>query len=288
MLNAAPCRHSARLDCRVLRSPSRVRCAGLRPPLTAPTGRSSTHPTHSNFKRGQRISIYGRKFTDAGASKIKTFGLVVAIAVAVTIANKAVLAATIGFDDFNTGGGTAFAAANRYVSQGIVFSRTIPVEDVQAVEPAFFPTFLAQGGTPPNAMALTLVSPVGFLSINASFVVPGTATPATTDLVSVRVFDTNVGTTLGTLEAFNSSGVLIATDTATTPPSQAGTLEVAVPDIASAQFSSDSDGADFDNLVFRHAGRGRRARARLHLSPARTPARLPIFPHRTGSRSSMM
>jgi len=53
LLNAAPCRHSARLDCRVLRAPSRVRCAGLRPPLTAPTGRSSAHPTHSNFKRGR-------------------------------------------------------------------------------------------------------------------------------------------------------------------------------------------------------------------------------------------
>src|SRR5215472_12866940 len=39
----------------VLRSPSRVRCAGLRPPLTAPTGRSSAHPTHSFFKRGRNI-----------------------------------------------------------------------------------------------------------------------------------------------------------------------------------------------------------------------------------------
>src|SRR5215469_14622618 len=45
--------HSAWLDCRVLRLPSRVRCAGLRPPLTAPTGRSSAHPTHSDFKRGR-------------------------------------------------------------------------------------------------------------------------------------------------------------------------------------------------------------------------------------------
>jgi hypothetical protein len=199
---------------------------------------------------GARIYQDGRKLMDAGANKIKTFCLLGVIAVAVTVANKAALGETIGFDDFDTGGGTAFAAANRYVSQGIVFSRTIPVEDVQAVEPAFFPTFLAQGGTPPNAMALTPVSPVGFLSINASFVVPGTATPGITDLVSVRVFDTEVGTTLGTLEAFNSSGVLIATDTATTPPSEAGTLEVAVPDIASVQFSSDSDGADFDNVSF--------------------------------------
>src|SRR6516225_5158665 len=45
----AECRtmpHSAWLDCMVPRSPSRVRCAGLRPPLTAPTGRSQlTQPT---------------------------------------------------------------------------------------------------------------------------------------------------------------------------------------------------------------------------------------------------
>jgi hypothetical protein len=46
LLNAAPCRHSAGLDCRVLWSPSRVRCAGLRPPLTAPTGRFAAHPTN--------------------------------------------------------------------------------------------------------------------------------------------------------------------------------------------------------------------------------------------------
>jgi Acetyltransferase (GNAT) domain len=39
-------------DCRVLWSPSRVRCAGLRPPLTAPTGRYHHTPTHSDFKRG--------------------------------------------------------------------------------------------------------------------------------------------------------------------------------------------------------------------------------------------
>ena len=44
--------HSAWLDCTVLRAPSRVRFAGLRPPLTAPAGRSSLDPTHSDFKRG--------------------------------------------------------------------------------------------------------------------------------------------------------------------------------------------------------------------------------------------
>src|ERR1700746_4169024 len=46
LLNAAPCRHSAILDRRVLRSPSRARSAGGRPPLTAPTGRFQlTQPT---------------------------------------------------------------------------------------------------------------------------------------------------------------------------------------------------------------------------------------------------
>src|SRR5246127_1085075 len=59
LASMAECRtmpHSAELDCRVPRSPSRVRFAGLRPPLTAPTGRSSAHPTHSDFKRGSSIN----------------------------------------------------------------------------------------------------------------------------------------------------------------------------------------------------------------------------------------
>jgi hypothetical protein len=49
--------HSALLDCTVLRSPSRVRCAGLRPPLTAPAGRSLSDPTHSDFKRGGSLFV---------------------------------------------------------------------------------------------------------------------------------------------------------------------------------------------------------------------------------------
>src|SRR6201997_2250489 len=61
LASMAECRtmpHSAELDCRVPRSPSRVRFAGLRPPLTASTGRSSAHPTHSDFKRGKKIGHF--------------------------------------------------------------------------------------------------------------------------------------------------------------------------------------------------------------------------------------
>src|SRR4029077_6370590 len=53
----AECRtmpHSAELDCRVPRSPSRVRFAGLRPLSTAPPGLSSPQHTQSSFKRGYK------------------------------------------------------------------------------------------------------------------------------------------------------------------------------------------------------------------------------------------
>jgi hypothetical protein len=33
---------------------SRVRCAGLRPPLTPPASSNTTESTHSKFKRGQK------------------------------------------------------------------------------------------------------------------------------------------------------------------------------------------------------------------------------------------
>src|SRR4029077_16545184 len=73
LASMAECRtmpHSAELDCRVPRSPSRVRFAGLRPPLTAPTGRSSAHPTHSDFKRGHNMHILNSLKTKCGEGGI--------------------------------------------------------------------------------------------------------------------------------------------------------------------------------------------------------------------------
>lgn len=172
------------------------------------------------------------------------------VAVVVLLLDQNLRAGTIGFDDFNAGAGTGFAVADRYSAQGIVFSRNIPIENVSVVEPAFYSTFVAAGGTPTNAVALTLASPVGFLSIDSTFVVPGTSTAAVTDLVRIQVFDTEVGSTLGTLLAYNAGNQLIAAATAITPASENGILQVSAPGIARVEFSSDADGADFDNLFF--------------------------------------
>ena len=159
-------------------------------------------------------------------------------------------AVIIDFDDFSTGGGgTGFAAADRYRSQGIVFAAGIPIDNVAIIEPAYYPTFLVQGGTSSNAMSLSLQT-IGVLSIDAYFVIPNTSTPGVTDLVRIRGFDTGVGSILGTLVAFDINDVLIATQTLITPPSQSAVLEVSVPGIARVRFSTDADGAYFDNLIF--------------------------------------
>jgi len=55
----AECRtlpHSALLDCMVRRAPSRVRFAGLRPPLTAPAGRFPSHPDPLGFQKRLRAA----------------------------------------------------------------------------------------------------------------------------------------------------------------------------------------------------------------------------------------
>ena len=127
------------------------------------------------------------------------------------------MANTINFDEFTVVGGTSFAASNRYQSVGVLFNRNIPIENVGVAEPPNLTGFLSLGGTAPNALALnnTLGS-----QIDLTFVIPGSTTPATTSSVAVLFYDTEVGSTLGTIQAFDASNVLIATETMATPASQ--------------------------------------------------------------------
>jgi hypothetical protein len=148
-------------------------------------------------------------------------------------------AAIINFDDVDAQGSTRFARANQY--RGVVFSRTIPIEDVSSVESPFYPAFVGQGGTLRNGLALN--QGIGVLSLDLDFEVP-------TNRVSVRVFDTEVGTVLGTLQAFDVNGLLLDTATLITPDSQSAVLSVQGSGIARVRFSVDSDGAVFDNLYF--------------------------------------
>jgi hypothetical protein len=156
----------------------------------------------------------------------------------------------IAFDDFSPPSGFGFASADRYRNSGVVFDRAIPIENVSAVEPGFFPAFLAQGGTTPNALALTVAFAGAGLSIDVLFVEPGTSMPTTTDFFQARFFDTEVGSLLGKLEAFDSNGILIASASVSTPSSMSALLQINTPGTARVRLSTDGDGTDIDNFVF--------------------------------------
>ncbi len=171
----------------------------------------------------------------------------ICFAVAVTALPLSAMATTINFDNFPFNSGTSLIPASSYQSVGAVFNRNIPLENVAVAEPANLAAFTNVGGTTPNALALnnTLGS-----QIDLTFVLPGTSTPATTNSVSVLFFDTEVRSTLGTIQAFDANDVLLATQTMTTPASMGATLLVSAPGIARVRFSVDNDGGALDNLVF--------------------------------------
>ena len=181
------------------------------------------------------------------ASLFRVGALPYLLAVAAVALPVGVTATTINFDDFTVTGGTSFASSTRYQGIGAIFSRDIPIEHVAIAEPGNLADFVTLGGTTPNALALNTA--LGS-QIDLMFVLPGTFTPATTDSVQVLFFDTEIGSTLGTIQAFDINNNLIATRTMTTPASKGAVLEVNTSGITRVRFSVDADGADLDNLVF--------------------------------------
>jgi hypothetical protein len=154
---------------------------------------------------------------------------------------------TISFDDINVHGSFDTVAADRYASQGIVFSRGWVVYDFGAVDPAHRPGFLNAGATSPNMALLN----GGFgTDIDLTFVVPGTMTAATTDHVAVLFIDLEPGTPLGTIQAFNAAGALIDMQTVISPASGGAVLQVNATGISRVHLSADADGVSVDNLDF--------------------------------------
>ena len=167
--------------------------------------------------------------------------------VSVLMVSQAAIAGTVNFDDYVFSSPLSYAAANRYQSLGVVFSREIPVANVFELEPQNYQYFLNVGGTAPNAMCLS--NDTG-LSIEAKFVVPGTTTPATTTHVRILAFDSEIGSMLGYLSAYDVNGDLIDQDAHSTPAARGAFLEISSPGIARVVFGTDGDGAELDNLYF--------------------------------------
>jgi len=159
-----------------------------------------------------------------------------------------VMAVTIDFDDIVVGGVFRTVPADQYLSEGILFDQPIEIVDVEMWSPPYVGEFVAGGGTLPNAWVI-----LASLQFEATFVIPGTSIPTTIDSIVLHVFDTNVGTTFGTLEAFDLHGTLLATITETNTGG-ATTYEVSESGIARIRITDDGDGAFWDNIVFEPNG----------------------------------
>lgn len=155
-------------------------------------------------------------------------------------------AATIHFDDFSVSDSFTFITNDFYRSQGIVFHQNAALSNIALSKPQFLSQFVQAGGTPPNTLTLNIDN--GPLFAEASFVVPDSKTPATTNFVSIQGFNTKKTPLMATLEAFDIHRKRIAKDTLVTQTN--GRLEVRAQGIAFIRISTDVSGADFDNLSF--------------------------------------
>lgn len=163
-------------------------------------------------------------------------------------ASAAAADSLVNFDSFAVAGITSLAPADFFASQGVVFAAPIPLTLLGAQEVPFVIAFESLGATAPNALALDIN--LG-QSAEAHFRVPGPPEHhAVTTAVSALFGDGQVGSILGTLQAFDAKGNLLAEDSMTTPTEMGGVLTVAAPRIARIRFSVDSDGAVIDNLTF--------------------------------------
>lgn len=173
--------------------------------------------------------------------------LALGLSVAAASAQAAVI--TINFDDLSPGIYPGLALAEQYASLGVHFSST--------------------GGSPG---APFVVAEYPFLSApNAGFLNDRTATitfDQDVSNVSIRFIDTEIGTLLATIKAFDASNMLLGTATAVTPdntvlPAPALGLHVGIltldlnfSGIRSVTFTDkpDSttfgDGAAFDDITF--------------------------------------
>jgi hypothetical protein len=179
----------------------------------------------------------------------RTVALLSTVILLLALRGQATLAGEINFDDYPVGR-LSFADSMRYLSVGAIFDREIPIYSVASMEaPWWVATFSAGGGTLPNVMGLSpTVDPRR--SIDMSFVVPGTNTAAATSFVKVLFADSEVGTTIGRLDAYGADGSLLASLAPTTPNSSTALLTIDNPGIARLRFTDVDDGFEIDNISF--------------------------------------
>lgn len=161
-------------------------------------------------------------------------------------------ATIIDFDDVTPEGGYAVFPADLYQSDGALFSREIPISDVEEITPVFFDTYFDGVGSNYNALTLSPneLTPGSGTEIGVTFVVPGTSTPGITDFVQVDVFNRFLGV-MGTLEAYDWEGNLIDSVSQVRPSDRHGLYTISAEGIHSILLvDNQENGVYWDNLTF--------------------------------------
>jgi len=154
----------------------------------------------------------------------------------------------ITFDEIQFDGVLTTIAADHYLNQGVLFGDTPHLVDITLGQPDQIPQFVAGGGSLNNV--LVLANSINQTFIDLFFVAPGTTAPAVTSWFSVLAFDTDIGTQLGAIEAYDIDGNLLGFADAVTDESFVGTLSLEFEGIHRIRLITDADGNMFDNIAF--------------------------------------
>ena len=160
--------------------------------------------------------------------------------------STAVQAGIISFDSLDAAAGP-ITVTNQFSAIGVIFEDLF-IRDVSGV--GFYETGPASGAhTPPNVGILNNEIPFNLL-ITATFVVPPSGMPGVTDQVEVVAFDTEVGSVLATMKAFDIDNNVIDSVTVLAPGANRATIGVSGSGIHRVTLETDVDGASFDNFTF--------------------------------------
>jgi len=139
-------------------------------------------------------------------------------------------ATVITFDSLDTSSGPV-AVTNQYAGLGVTFSGLFATA---SVAPYF--------SSPSNVGNINDESPFSLL-VTATFA--GDVTD-----VSAVFFDSNVGTNLVTMTAYDAADALLGTTTVLTPLAETETVSLSFPGIRKVTLETDADGSLFDDFTF--------------------------------------
>ena len=152
------------------------------------------------------------------------------IASTLLVVGTSAKATVITFDSIDASGGPV-AVTSQFAGLGVTFSDLYVIENV-------FNNF----SSAPNAGIINDEFPFSLL-VTATFAADVTD-------VSALFSDTNVGTNLVTMKAFNASDALLGMTTVTTPAAQMATVGLSFAGIRKITLETDPDGTLFDDFTF--------------------------------------